>query len=103
MTAATCHTPPDTRCPTSRTAPRETTRTGRSAGTHPQRRSTVRRHCVRCVPDHIILQSTVYLHPPLDMHLPTPHSRVGLPRRRLSEALSGTGLRKLAKQKGYET
>ena len=67
------------------------------------RRSTTRWLRTRCVPDHLVGQSTDSLHPPLDMHRPTPHSRVGLPRRRLSEALSGTKLRKPAKPKGHRT
>lgn len=69
-------------------APRETRRSCRSAGTHPHQRSTTCWLPVRCVPDHLIGLSTVSLHPPLDMHQPTPHCRVGLPRRRLSEAPS---------------
>ena len=92
----------DTRCPTPRRSPRETARSCRSADTHPHRCSTTYWLRVRCVPDHLVGLSTDSLHPPLDMHRPTPHSRVGLLRHRLSEALRGTELRKPTKPKGHK-
>ena len=103
------HTPyaipcaPGTSCPSPCMAPHETTRTRRSAGPRPHRRSTTCWLRTRCVPYHLVGQSTASLHLPLDMYRPTPHCRVGLPKRRLSEALSGTELRKPTKTKGYET